>query len=477
MNSLKITAFALRLAGVVLTIWAALIMLSLLVGAPEPTMGVRSPFVASYAFRLFVGIVLLVIPHEIAKSIMSAESRGEWSETAELLRPGIVLLGLIILYRGTSEIVLRSYGLAEHHSHYDYPLYMGGFLTAKVPAEILALVLACLFIFNARTVARVIRCASRAIEERVKGGYGTASPTPLPARFALSPEGTGTTDIRNETDDINKKQPPEGRSQMIDETIRAGFERMKDQTLLATTAFFIGEYPPEGQVLLKEVAASRGFGESRVREYRESCYPNAELKFKCDECGSELLTDREIFTSGEYTCPDCEANGFVPYEDLKLATPPRFPGSLISRLSRRKPPRDAILDGSFWPGLRADISLSSCIQMREQIAFERFCALWSGGSPEDLQEIVTDDVVYESVAEGKILSGIDEVRSMLTADLRKAHNTKIELVRFVREGETAAAEIIATEMEAKSPIRGSAVLEFEDGRISKAAVYWSPRAM
>jgi ketosteroid isomerase-like protein/DNA-directed RNA polymerase subunit RPC12/RpoP len=477
---MKLIAFALRLTGVALSIWAALSMLSLLVGTVGPSMWGRSPDLAGYAFALFVGIVLMVIPYEIAGSIMRAGSRGDWSETAELLRPGITLLGLIILCRGTSDAVVRAYRLAEYNSSQAYPLTMDWFWASKSAAEAFALLLACLFIFKARTVTRLIRCASRIIDERAGGGYGEASPTVLSRRFAVSPGGTGTTDIRSETEDINERHPSEGRSQMPDATVRAVFEQMKDQTLLATAAFFVGEYPPEGQALLKEAAASRGFDDSRIREYRESCYPNAELRFRCDKCGSELLADREIFVEGEYTCPDCGANEFISYEELKLATPLRFPGSLIRRLSgRRPPPRDAILDGSFWPGLKADVSLGSCIHMREKTVFERFCSLWSGGDAGDLEEIVAEDIVYESVAEGKILRGIDEVRSMLTIDLGKANDTKIELVRFVREGEVAAAEIIATGSDAEThrtpTMRGSAVLEFEEGRISKATVYWSPR--
>ena len=340
MSAQQLIASALRLTGVALSIWAALSMLSLLAGTPEPTWGGRSPYLVSYAFRLLVGIVLLVLPHEIVGSVMSTKSRGDWSETPELLRPGIVLFGLIILYRGTADIILRSYKLAEYNSSHAYPLQMDCFLATQFAAKALALVLACLFIFKGGAIARLIRCASRMVEERVREGYGAESPTLLPTRFAVSPEATGATDSRGRTEDMNKNHPPERRSQMPDETVRAAFEQMKDQVLLATAAFFMGEYPPEGQALLGEVAASRGFDESRVREYRKSCYPNVELKFRCDSCGCELLTDPGIFIQGEYTCPDCATGGFVPYDRLKLATPLRLPGNLTRRLFRRKPPRE-----------------------------------------------------------------------------------------------------------------------------------------
>jgi steroid delta-isomerase-like uncharacterized protein len=116
---------------------------------------------------------------------------------------------------------------------------------------------------------------------------------------------------------------------------------------------------------------------------------------------------------------------------------------------------------------------------------EQWAAAWSSSNVEKLLALFTDDVVYEDVTLGAVNHGRDALRDFATAVFAAFDDLKFELKSRVvaSDGKAGAMEWTWRGRQTKDlpglpatdkpfEVRGAAVVEFADGKISRDSDYW-----
>ena len=116
---------------------------------------------------------------------------------------------------------------------------------------------------------------------------------------------------------------------------------------------------------------------------------------------------------------------------------------------------------------------------------DRWGAGWSAGDTEKLLGIFTDDVYYEDVAFGTIFTGKEQLRDFANAAFGAFPGMTFEVTSRVvgSNGAAGAFEWMWRGRQIQDfpglpatntpfQIRGAAIVEFRDGKISRCSDYW-----
>jgi len=116
---------------------------------------------------------------------------------------------------------------------------------------------------------------------------------------------------------------------------------------------------------------------------------------------------------------------------------------------------------------------------------EEWAAAWSSSQVEKLLPLFTDDVYYEDVTFGAVSKGRDALRTFAMSTFEAFADLRFEVKsRFVAaNGKWGSIEWVFTGRQTKDfpglpatnkpfQVRGSTVVEFRDGKISRNSDYW-----
>jgi steroid delta-isomerase-like uncharacterized protein len=115
---------------------------------------------------------------------------------------------------------------------------------------------------------------------------------------------------------------------------------------------------------------------------------------------------------------------------------------------------------------------------------ERAIAAWGKKDSQAFFEVFHDEVIYDDVALGRVMTGHREFREFYEQSIIAFPDINMALVAAVADGENGGAEWVlsgtftgSTEMMGEPSgksfsLRGSSVARFKDGKISYLADYW-----
>jgi steroid delta-isomerase-like uncharacterized protein len=104
-----------------------------------------------------------------------------------------------------------------------------------------------------------------------------------------------------------------------------------------------------------------------------------------------------------------------------------------------------------------------------------YYAAWSSGKVDTVMTCFAPDIVYEDVATGDLAKGTDAVRAFAKKFLEGTPGVKVEPTSILIGPASAAVEwtMSAGTGEEAWQVRGAAILEHADGRITRATDYWN----
>jgi steroid delta-isomerase-like uncharacterized protein len=114
-----------------------------------------------------------------------------------------------------------------------------------------------------------------------------------------------------------------------------------------------------------------------------------------------------------------------------------------------------------------------------------YVAAWNSHDTEKVLSFCTDDVVFEEVPMGKVWRGNKEAKDYISSAFVDFPDFKIEIKLGLNAGDRGAGEWVMSGTFAHSSIpempatgkrfsvRGSSIIEFREGKISRESMYWN----
>lgn len=146
--------------------------------------------------------------------------------------------------------------------------------------------------------------------------------------------------------------------------------------------------------------------------------------------------------------------------------------------------QSSLIESAMFRNLTATVVVSLCFACSAVGAFaeelsedgiKAYYAAWSANDIKGVMRHFHDKCVYEDVATGDLASGHDEVRAFAKKFLDGTPGVKVVPASITIDSERAAVEWImsAGSGEEAWSVRGVAIIEHHDGRISRATDYWN----